>query len=101
MAFLLTFDTPIPKNQSIRDALYILALMDVQMHGMNGLEATRLIRVWERDTGQVPLPIIGMTAHAMAGDRERCLAAGMDDYLSKPFQPQDLQEKIRLLARAD
>ncbi len=75
---------------------YALALMDVQMHGMNGLEATRLIRGLEAQNGTPRLPIIGMTAHALAGDRERCLGVGMDDYIAKPFNPDTLQ---RLLER--
>ena len=73
---------------------YAAALMDVQMHGMNGLEATFLIREAERETGGPRLPIIGMTAHALTGDREKCLAAGMDEYISKPFNPDTLQKLL-------
>jgi two-component system sensor histidine kinase/response regulator len=70
-----------------------LILMDVQMPELDGMEATALIRAQQQQTGK-RVPIVAMTAHAMKGDRDRCLAAGMDDYLSKPIRAKQLFEKI-------
>jgi two-component system, sensor histidine kinase and response regulator len=75
---------------------YDLILMDVQMPNMNGLEATAAIRKLEESGGR-HTPILALTAHAMDGDRERCLQAGMDDYLSKPIHARDLVSKIQAL----
>jgi PAS domain S-box-containing protein len=71
-----------------------LILMDVSMPEMNGLEATAAIREMEEASG-VHVPIVGVTAHALKGDRERCIEAGMDDYLSKPISPKALTEKLQ------
>jgi two-component system, sensor histidine kinase and response regulator len=70
-----------------------LVLMDVQMPEMDGFEATAKIRSREQKTG-AHIPVIAMTAHAMTGDQQRCLSAGMDDYVSKPVNPKELQEVI-------
>jgi CheY-like chemotaxis protein len=73
--------------------LYAAVLMDWQMPVMDGIEATQRIRALERQTRQ-HIPIIGMTANAMKGDREKCLAAGMDDYMSKPLSLPDLNRVL-------
>ncbi|NUQ62211.1 MAG: response regulator [Pirellulales bacterium] len=82
---------------AVRAQPFDLALMDVSMPEMDGLEATAVIRARERHTGR-HLPIIAMTAHAMKGDCERCLAAGMDEYVSKPVHARRLFEKMRIVA---
>jgi CheY-like chemotaxis protein len=75
--------------EKLADDTFDMILMDLQMPVMGGLEATIAIRERERQTG-TRVRIVAMTAHAMASDRERCLAAGMDGYLSKPINPADL-----------
>jgi CheY-like chemotaxis protein len=87
-----------------REALQVLAtrsfdviLMDIQMPELDGFEATRRIREQEHLTGR-HVPIIAMTAHAMQGDRERCLEGGMDEYISKPIHAQRLLETVAAVA---
>ena len=74
-----------------------MVLMDVQMPVMDGLEATRLIREEEKNTGR-HIPIVAMTAHAMEGDEQKCLMAGMDAYISKPIDSAKMYETIENLA---
>jgi len=81
-----TADSGAAALAAIRDHRVDLVLMDLQMPGMDGLEATRRIREIEREEGRPRLPILAMTAHVLPGDRERCLEAGMDDYLTKPLE---------------
>jgi PAS domain S-box-containing protein len=84
-------------GQEVLEALekgnFELILMDVQMPKMDGLKATQIIRKKEKETGS-HIPIVAMTAHALKGDRERCLQAGMDEYLSKPLNASQLIETI-------
>jgi CheY-like chemotaxis protein len=69
-----------------------LVLMDCQMPGMDGFEATRVIRGWE--AGRMHVPIVALTANAQPSDRERCLAAGMDDFLTKPLRATELEQAL-------
>ena len=74
-------------------------LMDVQMPGMDGYQATAAIRKREEQEGG-HVPIIALTAHAMSGDRERCLLAGMDAYLAKPLRPSELVQLVESVPAA-
>ena len=85
-------EAPLDRKQQRYDVI----LMDCQMPLMDGFDATGAIRDWEVKSGEgAPLPIVALTANAMSGDRERCLAAGMSDYLSKPFDQEQLARVIK------
>jgi CheY-like chemotaxis protein len=73
---------------TLSPANYDLILMDVQMPVMDGMESTKTIRQWETNSGKksIRIPIIAMTAHAMKGDKDKCLEVGMDDYITKPIK---------------
>ncbi|MGA2988809.1 MAG: response regulator, partial [Terriglobia bacterium] len=85
--------------EQLEKAAFDLILMDIQMPDMDGFEATAAIRKEEESTGK-HLAIVAMTAHAMEGDRERCLAAGMDGYISKPIHARDLMDAIENLRQS-
>jgi CheY-like chemotaxis protein len=81
---------------AVKDKAYDLVLMDCHMPAMDGFEATAVIRREEAsDSSKTHLPIVALTADAVEGDRERCLAAGMDDYLAKPFTQDDLHSVLQ------
>jgi photoactive yellow protein len=80
--------------EALKAVPYDLVLMDVQMPGLDGLEATRVIRNPQSAVMNHQIPVIAVTANAMRGDRERCLVAGMNDYISKPVSPQALAEVL-------
>jgi signal transduction histidine kinase/CheY-like chemotaxis protein len=81
--------------QALEKESFDLVLMDVQMPEMDGLEATAAIRGKEKSSGLYQ-PVVALTAHAMKGDREKCLAAGMEGYLTKPIRPQELDQLLEI-----
>ena len=85
----------------MRGRRFDIVLMDMMMPVMDGLEATRQIRVAEMENSVPRTPIIAMTANAMQGDRENCLEVGMDDYIAKPIKSQNLQQLLRQYAKGD
>jgi len=85
---------------AVKSGSYSIILMDCHMPVMDGFQATVAIRKYEAQIGRYT-PIIAVTALAMAGDRERCIAAGMDDYIAKPIDREVLQEKISHWLRSD
>ena len=79
---------------------YLLILMDIQIPGMDGIETTQRMRALEQAKGQPRTPIIAVTAFALAGDREKCLKVGMDDYITKPYEPDELKQKMDAALKA-
>jgi CheY-like chemotaxis protein len=78
----------------VRQDDYAMVFMDCQMSRMDGYETTEEIRKWERAGQRDEVPIVALTAHAMEGDRERCLNVGMNDYLSKPVSLEELRKVL-------
>ena len=84
--------------QKLKNTSYDLVLMDIQMPEMDGYEATRLIRK-KSDLAKRNIPIIAITAHAISGEAEKCYNAGMNDYITKPFDEKVLYEKILIACK--
>lgn len=86
--------TGVEAVDAARERVFDAVLMDMQLPGLDGCEATRAIRVAETASGATPVPIVAMTANAGADDRQRCIDAGMDDYLSKPLRQETLEQVL-------
>jgi CheY-like chemotaxis protein len=84
--------------EKLKAKRFDVVLMDVRMPEMDGVEATRRIREGEAGEGSRRVPVVALTAHALTGDRERFLAAGMDDYVAKPIDLEELDEVLRRIA---
>lgn len=82
-----------------RHSEYDLIFMDIQMPNLDGYDATRMIR--ESESGKKRTPIIALTANALEGDKEKCLKAGMDDYLAKPFRGEDIEKVMSQFLKAE
>ncbi|MCS3466804.1 two-component system sensor histidine kinase BarA [Pseudomonas sp. JUb42] len=80
--------------QAVQSETFDLVLMDVQMPGMDGRQATEAIRAWEQERQSTPLPIVALTAHAMANEKRALLQSGMDDYLTKPISERQLAQVV-------
>jgi len=81
--------------EAVKNSNFRLILMDLMLPGMNGYEITGEIRKYEEEKGvKIPIPIIAITANTLDNDREKCFAAGMNEYLSKPFTAEQLLEKV-------
>lgn len=102
----LGYDYDVAKNgfealKKFSSARFDVILMDVQMAGMDGIEATRRIRKLEAESGSVRTPVIAMTAHVREQDKDLCLDAGMDDFLSKPYDFKSLGDKVSQYVQSD
>jgi len=87
--------TGVEALKALEKESFDLVLMDVQMPDMDGLEATAAIREKEKSTG-AHQAVVALTAHAMKGDREKCMAGGMDGYLTKPIRPNELDQLLEI-----
>jgi len=87
--------------EAVKTKSYDVVLMDCRMPEMDGYDATRAIRQWEEQQGRARIPIIAMTANALQGDEKKCIDAGMDDYVSKPFKQAQLHSAIKAVTEIE